>query len=66
MKWPTTIIKCKPGETRGRLHGYEITQVWPDRREVFAVIAKTGIEAVNSARQMGMLRTIHSLSQVAA
>ena len=62
----TTIVKCKPGQRRGALRGYEITQITPGHREVFAVIAKNGIEAINAVRGLAEMRARHHMAEVAA
>ena len=46
----TTIIKCNPGEHRGRLHGYTITTIRDGVRFSYAVIALNGRAALESAR----------------
>ena len=46
----TTIIKCNPGEHRGRLRGYTITTIRDGVRSTYAVIALNGRQALESAR----------------
>jgi hypothetical protein len=58
----TTIIKCNPGQRRGVLRGFTITQVYPDHRDVYAVIAKTGIEAINNVRNLQAMRARHQMA----
>ncbi len=52
MLFPITIIKCHPSAQRGALRGYTITQRWPDRADVFQVIATSGRQAIQQVRQL--------------
>ena len=61
----TTIIKCNPGQRRGSLRGYTITQIWADHRETYAIVAKTGIEAINNVRSLQAMRARHQLAAAA-
>ena len=46
----TTIIKCNPGQQRGRLRGYTITQIRDGVRTSIDVIALNGRAAVDAIR----------------
>lgn len=48
----TTIIKCNPGEHRGRLRGYTITVIRDGQRTPINVIAKTGRDAMERVRYL--------------
>jgi hypothetical protein len=53
----TTIIKCQPGEHRGRLRGYTITTIRDGVRSTYAVIALNGRQALDAARS-AMVETL--------
>lgn len=46
------IIKCNPGQHRGKLRGYTITQIAGGMRVSIPVIALNGRAAVDAVRAM--------------
>lgn len=47
-----TVIRCNPGQQRGKLRGYTITQVCAGVRKVYEVIALNGKQAIECVKNM--------------
>lgn len=47
-----TIIRCNPGQHRGALRGYTVTQIRDGARTSIDVIARNGRDAVNAVRAL--------------
>jgi len=47
-----TIIRCNPGQQRGGLRGYTVTQIHDGARTRIDVIARNGRDAVTAVRAM--------------
>lgn len=59
MLFPITIIKCNPGQHRGMLRGFTITQRFADHSDVYSIIATSGRKAIEQMRGMAEQRAAH-------
>jgi hypothetical protein len=62
MLYPVTIVRCNPGQHRGTLRGFTITQRWQDHADVYSIIATSGRKAIEQMRGLIEQRAAHKES----